>query len=314
MDKQISQDEALLARLVPGYQGLAQSWECDINNHLNISHFFGRSSDHAFFMRHAMAMSPRQLAADQRGTVALQEHVRLHREVRAGGLMVGRGAPVEINEKTMVMYHEFRDAAAHLLCSFRTIIGHFDLQARKLTPWRAETLAAAEKLRIDLPAHAEPKYVPTQAKNSPVPLEETLAAGFRRSGGTGINSWECDQFGHMNTMFYIRRQTEGVPHFYEDIGLDLPAMFKSGRSFVVGEMRADYINELREGDMVEGYAAIRAVDDKSLLFELRLYNVETGEMAARTLARTVHFDSQTRRACAWSDAHRALIEENIIAD
>ena len=49
-------DKAFLARLVPGYKGIAQNWECDINNHLNVSHFFGRSSDHAFL--HATRIGP----------------------------------------------------------------------------------------------------------------------------------------------------------------------------------------------------------------------------------------------------------------
>ena len=66
-------EQAFIDKLVPGYKGLAQNWECDMNNHLNVSHFFGRSSDHAFYMRHALAMSPRQMVADARGTVALEE-------------------------------------------------------------------------------------------------------------------------------------------------------------------------------------------------------------------------------------------------
>ena len=56
-----------------------------------------------------MGLLPRQMVADRRGTVALEEHARFHREVRAGGMMVGRSAPVEIGEKTMTVYHEFRD-------------------------------------------------------------------------------------------------------------------------------------------------------------------------------------------------------------
>lgn len=304
--------DSLIESLVPGYKGLAQNWECDVNNHLNVSHFFGRSSDHAFYMRYALGLSPRQMVADQRGTVALEEHARFHKEVRAGGMMVGRSAPVEIGENTMTVYHEFRDPHDNLLTTFKTVIGHFDLQARRLTPWREDTLQRADKLRIDLPAHAAPKFVAPGRPAKPIALSQTVAEGFLRSGGNGINAWECDQFGHMNTMFYIRRQSEAVPHFWTELGIDLKSVIAGGNGFVVGEMRIAYLSELREGDMVDTYSAVREVDDKTVLAEHRMYNVETSELSARTVTRAVYFDSERRRAAPWPDAMRALLEENCV--
>lgn len=299
---------AIIKKLVPGYKGIAQNWECDMNNHLNVSHFFGRSSDHAFYMRHALAMSPRQMVAERSGTVALEEHARFHREVRAGGMMIGRSAPVEIGEKTMTVYHEFRDQHDNLLTSFKTVIGHFDLEARRLTPWSAATLERAHELRIDLPEAAAPKFVAPGRPAKPIPLAQTLSDGFFRSGGNGINAWECDQFGHLNTMFYIRRQTEAVPHFWAELGFDLASIFKGGNGFVVGEMRVSYLSELREGDMVDTYSAVREVDDKTALAEHRMYNVETQELSARTVTRAVFFDTTTRRACPWPDEMRTRLE------
>ena len=305
-------DKAFLARLVPGYKGIAQNWECDINNHLNVSHFFGRSSDHAFYMRHALGLLPRQMVADRRGTVALEEHARFHREVRAGGMMVGRSAPVEIGEKTMTVYQEFRDQKDNLLTTFKTVIGHFDLAARRLTPWSDDTRERAQTLLIDLPDQAAPKFVAPGRPATQITLAQTLSDGFFRSGGNGINSWECDQFGHLNTMFYIRRQTEAVPHFWEELGFDLKRIVSGGNGFVVGEMRVSYLSELREGDMVDTYSAVREVDDKTVLAEHRMYNVETSALSARTVTRAVYFNSTTRRACPWPDEMRAILEARCI--
>ena len=38
--------KSFIDRLIPGYRGVAQSWECDLMGHLNVSHYFGRASDH----------------------------------------------------------------------------------------------------------------------------------------------------------------------------------------------------------------------------------------------------------------------------
>ena len=293
------------AQLIAGYQGIAQNWECDANDHLNVSHFFGRASDHSFFTRHALAMSPRQMVEDRRGTVALEEHARFHAEVRAGDLMIGRSAPVDIGEKTMSVYYELRTPAGALLTTFKTLIGCFDLDARKLVPWTDETLARTHALKIDLPSHAAPKFVDAGKPIAQISLADTKNDGFQRSGGNGVNSWECDQFGHMNTMFYIRRQTEAMPHFWRQVGMDMHA---DNNGFVVGEMRITYLQEAREGDMVEMWSALRAVGDKTALVEHRMYNVETGALSANTLTRTVYFDRQTRRACPWSDTVRARLQ------
>jgi acyl-CoA thioester hydrolase len=294
--------------MIFGYRGLAQAWECDLMGHLNVSHYFGRSSDQAFFMRHALGLSPSYLVAENRGTVALQEHVRFHREVPAGGLMIGRSAPVEINQRTMTVCQEFRDSDDNLLTCFKTVIGFFDTAARKLLPWPEATLEKAENMLIDLPPHAAPKFLPASGKPDDTTRAQSQAEGFVQLGATAVNSWECDQFGHMNTMFYVRRLTEAVPHFWHHAGIDLKQTLSAQRGFAVGEMCVNYVGELLEGEMVETWTAMRQVNEKTAQFEHRLFNVETGALAAQVTAITVHFDLETRRATAWSDAIRAKLQ------
>ena len=303
--------QSLIAKLMPGYRGVAQSWECDLMGHLNVSHYFGRSSDHASFTRLNLGMAPRDMVANHRGTVALEEHARFHKEVHAGGMMVGRSAPVEISERTMTVYQEFRDSDDQLLTSFKTVIGHFDTANRKLVPWTDTTLELAQAARIDLPDHAAPLQVPAGGRVKPPSLTETQDAGFARTGGNTVNAWECDQFGHMNTMFYMRRQTEAVPHMWHNLGIDLSDMRDKQRGFVVGEICMSYVNEVLEGDIVETWSGVRELKEKTVLAEHRLYNTETGQLAATSLVRAVHFNLETRRATAWDDDVYARIEANL---
>ena len=307
-------EQDFIDKLIPGYGGVAQTWECDLMGHLNVSHFFGRASDHASFTRHALGMAPRDMVATHRGTVALEEHGRFHREVVAGTTMIGRSGTLEIGTRTMQIYHEFRDPQDRLQACFKTVIGHFDTQNRKLVPWTDKTLALAEAARIDLPNHAAPRFVPAGAQIVPMTRADSEAAGFERVGGTTVNSWECDQFGHMNTMFYIRRQTEVARYLWHRIGIDLDAMYAQGSGFVVGEMRVSYLNEVREGDIVETYSGIREMNDKSALVEHRLFNAETGALSSLALVRVMHFDLTTRRATDWSPEHKSVLRDIVVRD
>jgi acyl-CoA thioester hydrolase len=312
MSTSSSDPTAFLDGLIAGYQGVAQSWECDLMGHLNVSFYFGRSSDQAFFTRHALAMSPSQMRAQNIGTVALEEHVRFHREVASGGTMIGRSAPTEIGEKTMTIHQEFRDSEANLFCTFKTRIGHFDTAARRLVPWREATLEAAHKYQITQPDFSAPKFLSGNGRVPAITREQTQAEGFVRCGGAGVNSWECDQFGHMNTMFYARRLTEAAPHMWRAMGHDLLDGMRQGLGSVVGEICLSYLAEVREGDILETYSSIREVNEKTVLIEHRLFNAETGELSALARLRVVHFNLTTRRAQKWPDDMRQTIETNLV--
>ena len=300
-----------LSKLVPGYQGVAQKWECDNMGHLNVSYYFGRSSDQAFFMRHALGLDPASLRDAGHGTVALEEHCRFHREVPSGGMMIGRSAVIEPRARTMVVYQEFRDAHVALQAAFRTVIGFFDTKARRLMSWPEATREKAARLTIDLPPEAAPLRVPAGGVIGQISRASSIAEGFFRTGATGVNSWECDQFGHMNTMFYVRRQTEAGPHFWQLLGLDQPGLIASGRGFAVSEMRMNYVTELYEGDMVETLSVLREVSDRGARVEHRLYNFATGALAAVSDTSLVSFDLQTRKAVAWPDHVRAILQAKL---
>lgn len=297
----------MLDNLTLGYRGIAQNWECDMLGHLNVSFYFGRASDQAFFMRHALALKPSQMRAQHRGTVALEEHARFHKEVRAGGLMIGRSAPVACNDKTMTIYHEFRDEHDNLVFTNKALIGHFDTKNRKLVPWSDETRAAAAALRVDLPDHAAPKFLAANGRVTQASRAQSEADGFVHCGGAAVNSWECDQFGHMNTMFYVRRMTEAAPHLWHNIGISLRDAIDEGRGSVVGEFCVSYLDEVHAGDMVDTYSALIELDEKTALIEHRLFNVETGALSALARLRVVHFDLRQRRASPWpASVHDAM--------
>lgn len=291
------------ARLIEGYRGIVQSWECDILNHLNVSHYFGRASDQAFFLRQALGLSPQKLRTQEHGTVALEEHARFHREIRAGEIFYGRTAPVELDERTMVAFSEFRNGHDKLITSFRTLVGHFDLKSRRLIPWADETHDAFSRHQITLPDYAKPRHIIAASHRTRTSTQaESAAAGFIRTGATAINQWECDHFGHLNTMFYVRRQTEAAPNFWHLIGLPRAKMEKYDTSFVVGEMRINYLAELTAGDIVASWSGLHEYTDKSILMEHRLFNAETETLSSSALVRAVCFDLKTRRATQIPDS------------
>ncbi len=287
-------------KLTLGYSGVVQRWECDNYDHLNVSFHFGRSSDQAHFTRNMIGLSPQFLRDNKRGTVALEEHARFHREAASGELIRAYSAPLEIKQRTMTALHELRNSDDDLITSIRVVIGFFDTQKRKLTAWPDQTVERARAQQIDIPAYAAPKFISgARIVSDNINLETTREAGFGHTGGAAINAWECDQFGHMNTMFYVRRFNEAAPHFWEMFGLSREGLRQAGTGFVVGEMKITYISELLAGDICAVYSCLRAVTEKTVLIEHRLFDAARGTLSAIAYVRAVYFDLTTRRATAF---------------
>ena len=207
----MTSETQFLNKLMLGYQGIAQKWECDNMGHLNVSIILAdhriRHFSHATLwalIRRFTRQRPRHGRARRTLSVSSRGIIRRHdgraqcrhRAARThnGGLSGVSGRKRRVTS----------------LVSNRNWI--FDTKARRLIPWPETTREKAAKLTIDLPEHAAPLRVPAGGALGQVSREASLEEGFFRTGA-GVNSWECDQFGHMNTMFYVRRQTEAGPHF-----------------------------------------------------------------------------------------------------
>ena len=216
--------------------------------------------------------------------------------------MIGRSAVIEPRERTMVVYQEFRDAKDALQASFRTVIGFFDTKTRRFD---AVARGNARKSRQSDHQSARLCGPFTRAAGGAIgqiSREVSIAEGFFGSG-TGVNI-ECDQFGHMNTMFYVRRQTE-AGHFWQLLGMTSPASSHRAR-LCCQRLRMNYINELYEGDMVETLSVLREVSDRGARVEHRLYNVGTGALSAVSDTSLVCFDL-SRKSTPWPTHVRTLL-------
>ncbi|MDX5365767.1 MAG: thioesterase, partial [Alphaproteobacteria bacterium] len=69
------------------FRGTVNTWECDEVGHMNVQFYVARASDAAFYLRHALGLSPSHVKVERRAMVAIEEHIRFHRELRAGDIM-----------------------------------------------------------------------------------------------------------------------------------------------------------------------------------------------------------------------------------
>ena len=116
--------------------------------------------------------------------------------------------------------------------------------------------------------------------------------------GGGVNTWECDEMGHLNVRFWVAKSFEGVAGLAAQLGM--PRAFTTGAesTLVVREQHIRFLREARAGAgliMTGGVVEIGETDARLLLVIRHL----SGEPAATFQVVVSHVTSADLRAFPW---------------
>jgi acyl-CoA thioester hydrolase len=139
----------------------------------------------------------------------------------------------------------------------------------------------------------------------------TMAAGDAESLGVevwrgGVNTWECDENGHMNVRFYVTRAMEGLVGLAAALGMPQAYAPSAVASLMLREHHIRFLREARAGGMLHMRAAVLGIDETEAQVLQVLYHSETGEPSASFVSRISHVTAQDGRPFAWPRQTREL--------
>jgi acyl-CoA thioester hydrolase len=137
----------------------------------------------------------------------------------------------------------------------------------------------------------------------------TINEGYAEVHRGVVMPAHCDVLGHMNVRWYVHAFDDGGFHLWPVAGVSLAALREREIAFVVARIEVDYRRELRIGDLFVVEAAFRHVGGRSVRYEQRMHDVETGALCASQAAVEVCFDLAERRSRAIPDDVRATLLE-----
>lgn len=116
--------------------------------------------------------------------------------------------------------------------------------------------------------------------------------------GGGVNTWECDEMGHLNVRFWVAKSFEGLAGLAAQLGM--PRAFTAGAesTLVVREQHIRFLREARAGAgliMAGGVVEIGETDARLLLVIRHL----SGEPAATFQVVVSHVTSTDLRPFPW---------------
>jgi len=124
----------------------------------------------------------------------------------------------------------------------------------------------------------------------------------------GVNTWECDEMGHLNVRFYVARAMEGLVGLAAGLGLDGAFRPMAAATMTVKDQHIRFLREARARAQLHMTAGVIEMgEDDARLLQLLIHS-NTGEVAASFQTVVAHVTTRDERRFAWSDATRLRAE------
>lgn len=122
----------------------------------------------------------------------------------------------------------------------------------------------------------------------------------------GVNTWECDEMGHLNVRFYVARAVEGLVGLADAMGLEGAFQPNAGATLMVKDQHIRFMREARPGAALHMVGGLLDLSETEARFIQLLIHSVTGEIAASFQTVVSHVTSRDGRPFAWSTRTRAL--------
>ena len=124
----------------------------------------------------------------------------------------------------------------------------------------------------------------------------------------GVNTWECDEMGHMNVRFYVSRAMEGLVGFAAAMGLEGAFRASADATLVVKDHHVRFLREARASAPLHMVAGLVDFGEcEARLLQLLIHG--NGELAASFQTLVAHTTARDGRPFPWSERTRGLAED-----
>lgn len=122
-----------------------------------------------------------------------------------------------------------------------------------------------------------------------------------------INTWECDEMGHMNVRFYVAKMMEGLAEVGQVVGLGHAFRERAISTLAPRDQHIRFMREAKAGEPFTMFACVLGASESSVLLYQQIDHM-SGEPCAAFRTWVDHVDVATGAVFPWSAATRAKWE------
>lgn len=125
--------------------------------------------------------------------------------------------------------------------------------------------------------------------------------------GGGVNTWECDEMGHLNVKFWVAKGMESLAGLARELGMPRAFAADAGATLALREIHMRFLKEARPGACLYATGGVIELGDADALLLIVIRHID-GTPGATFQVRVAHATSQDLRAFPWSARSRARAE------
>ncbi len=134
----------------------------------------------------------------------------------------------------------------------------------------------------------------------PPPLPAPLYQG-------SVNTWECDDGGHLNVRFHLERAMVGVAHMASALGLPRAMTEPAGSTLTLREMHIRFLKEARPSAPLVMHGGVASIGDNDATLCLDMRHAD-GAPSSCFNVKVSHVETRGFRGFAWSARTRAALK------
>ena len=115
----------------------------------------------------------------------------------------------------------------------------------------------------------------------------------------GVNTWDCDEMGHMNVRFYVARSMEGLVGMAAALGLPQAYAAHAESTLMVREQHIRFLREAHAGATLHMLGGVIEISDTEARVLQLLVHTATGQLAATFQTTIAHVTPREGEAFPW---------------
>jgi acyl-CoA thioester hydrolase len=128
-----------------------------------------------------------------------------------------------------------------------------------------------------------------------------------------VNQWECDEMGHMNVRFWVRRSMEGLAVMAPAFGLPHAFRAGSGATILPLDQHIKFIREAHAGAPLFLRGGVVAIDETTATLYQEVVHAISGEIGATFRTIIAHVEAKTGQQFPWSDKARTAMAAHLVS-
>ena len=117
------------------HRGVVYPWHCDQMGHMNVMWYSGKFDEATWHLFNLIGITPSYMSKNNRGMVAVEQHLTYKKEFLAGDLLHIHSGIKEVKEKSIRIFHEMMNSETGELAATAMLVGiHLDIVLRKAVP------------------------------------------------------------------------------------------------------------------------------------------------------------------------------------